>query len=69
MATARAAFFAGRRGHVAAELADPHLAVALGDVAGQEDQVAAAHEGHVGAGRNRERRQGDVEVGEAVVDR
>ena len=60
---------AGRGGHVAAELADPDLAVALGDVAGQEDEVAAAHEGHVGAGRNGERRQRDVEVGEAVVDR
>ena len=60
---------AGGACHVAAELADPGLAVALGDVAGEEDEIAAAHERHVGAGRNRQRRQGDVEVGEAVVDR
>ncbi|HEX7439541.1 MAG TPA: DUF4131 domain-containing protein [Caldimonas sp.] len=32
------------------------------------DQVAGPHKGHVGAGRNGERRQRDVEVGEAVVD-
>ena len=69
IATARAAFLPVAVVHVAAELADPGLAVALGDVAGEEDEVAGAHEGHVGAGRDRERRQGDVEVGEAVVDR
>ena len=51
IATARAALLAGGGGHVAAELADPGLAVALGDVAGEEDQVAGAHEGHVGGGR------------------
>ena len=67
--TARAAFLPVDGVHVAAELADPDLAVALGDVAGKEDQVAGAHERHVGAGGNRQRRQGDVEVGEAVVDR
>src|SRR5678815_2294309 len=38
---------AGRRVHVAAELANPGLAVALGDVAGEEDKISRANEGHV----------------------
>ena len=59
---------AGGGVHVAAELADPGLAVALGDVAGDEDQVAGAHEGHVGGGRHGHRRQFDAEGLQLVVD-
>ena len=69
IATARAALRAGRGVDVAAELADPGLAVALGDVAGQEHEVAAAHERHVGGGRNGERRQRRCRVGEPVAGR
>ncbi len=54
---------------VAAELADPDLAVALGDVARDVDELAGADEGNVGAGRDGERRQGDIEIGETVVNR
>ena len=69
MATGARRLLAGGGRHVLAELADPGLAVALGDVAGEIDEVARAHEGHVRAGRDRQGRQGDVEVGESVVDR
>ena len=68
MAMARAACAPVAVSMVAAELADPGFAVALGDVAGDEDQLAGAHEGHVGSGRHGHRRQRDAELGEAVVD-
>ena len=35
----------------------------------RKTRLPRAHERHVGAGRNRQRRQRDVELGEAVVDR
>ena len=53
---------------VAAELADPGLAVAFGDVARQEHQLAAANEGHIGRCRDGDRRQADAQLTEAVVN-
>ncbi len=56
------------RAHGQSELADPGLAVLLRDVAGKKDQLAAAHEGHVGCGRHRERRQADAQGLKAFGD-
>eukprot|EP01137_Pigoraptor_chileana_P028249 Opistho-2@11896 len=53
---------------IAAQLAGPDLALALGDMAGDEDQIAGAHEGHVGGSRHGQRRQGDAQGVEGVVD-
>ena len=60
--------FAFGRAHVAAQLPHPRFAVALGDVAGQEDQLPAAHEGQVGGGRCGHSRQGDAEFGQSGCD-
>ena len=68
IATARAAAWPSSVPGRQSELADPGLAVAFGDVAGQEDQVAGAHERHVGRGRRGHRRQGDAEGLQAVGD-
>mmetsp|Transcript_41226 Transcript_41226/g.96461 ORF Transcript_41226/g.96461 Transcript_41226/m.96461 type:complete len:213 (+) Transcript_41226:889-1527(+) len=53
---------------VLAKLADPGLAVLLGDVAGDEQQIAGAGEGQVGGGRRGQRRQADAELGELGLD-
>ena len=54
---------------VLAELADPRLAVLAGNVAGDEDEVAGAHERHVGGGGRGDRGQRDADGFEAVEDR
>ncbi|MNG17026.1 hypothetical protein D3C84_1009840 [compost metagenome] len=53
---------------VGAELADPDLAVLLGDVARQEHEVAGLHERHVGGGGCGHRGQGNAEAGKLVVN-
>ena len=54
--------------HRQAELADPRGAIALGDVAAQEDQGTGLDIGHVGGGRHGHGRQGDVVFFQSVVN-
>ena len=59
------AFF-GR--HVLAQLADPGLAVLLGDMAAEEHQIAGLHIGQVGGCRHGHFGQGDVQGFEFFID-
>ena len=69
MAMARAAALPSSVLMRQAELADPGLAVLARDVAGDEHQLAAAHEGHVGGGGHGQRRQRDAQGIESGLDR
>ena len=59
----RACGFGALRGrHVLPQAANPGFAVFAGDVAREKNQVAGAHEGHVGGRGHGDGRQGDAEL-------